>query len=345
MRSTGEKATSTDTNPPLTLAAPREPVWRALLAWYARSSRDLPWRHTRDPYAILVAEVMLQQTQVERVLPKFAAFLERFPTLAALAAASPAEVIAAWVGLGYNQRAVRLRQTACAAVEEYGGTLPVAVADLMRLPGIGRYTANAIACFAHGQAAATVDTNIRRVLTRVFVGELSADIARYDQAGAAFALAEAALPPEPPRAYDWNQALMDLGATICLARAPLCDRCPLADLCQTATELRRHALFVDGSLLPALRDARRVAETPAGYVAKLPKTRVPFARTSRFYRGRVVAALRDASGALSLAEVRAALPDDAPTEAVWLRQLLDGLIRDGLVAWDDPAQTRVVLPR
>src|SRR5690242_13514125 len=213
-------------------------AWRALQTWYAADGRvALPWRHTRDPYAVLVSEVMLQQTQVERVLPKYRAFLEQFPTLADLAAAPVAEVIRAWAGLGYNMRAVRLHEIARQAVERYGGTLPGSLDELLRLKGIGRYTAGAVACFAFGLPVATVDTNIRRVLWRVFRGVEPAvwpsDTAFQRQM---LALAEWALPPEPQDAYDWQQALMDLGATICLARRPLCERCPLAGCCAAYQE-------------------------------------------------------------------------------------------------------------
>ena len=149
----------------------RAAAWVRLLAWYAAEGRShLPWRHTRDPYAVLVSEVMLQQTQVDRVLPKYREFLDRFPTLQALAAAPASEAIKAWAGLGYNMRAVRLHEIARQAVAEYGGELPAALDGLLALKGIGRYTAGAVACFAFGLPVATVDTNIRRVLWRVFRG-------------------------------------------------------------------------------------------------------------------------------------------------------------------------------
>src|ERR1051326_807312 len=143
-------------------------VQAALVAWYRRQARDLPWRHTRDPYAILVSEVMLQQTQVERVIPKWHAWLARFPTLDDLASAPRSEAIRAWQGLGYNLRAVRLHAIATQAVAEFGGELPRSVEGLMQLKGIGRYTAGAVACFAYEQPVAMVDTNVRRVLSRVF---------------------------------------------------------------------------------------------------------------------------------------------------------------------------------
>src|SRR6266581_1859118 len=176
-------------------------VHRHLLAWYAAEQRHLPWRSTHDPYAILVSEIMLQQTQVERVLPKYQQFLATFPTLANLAAASTADVISAWVPLGYNMRAVRLQSIARQVIAEYGGRIPDTVDALLTLKGIGRYTAGAIACFAYRKQVATVDTNIRRVLHRIFLG------LEYPQAKLndtqMFTLAEQVLPAD--EAYNWNQ--------------------------------------------------------------------------------------------------------------------------------------------
>jgi A/G-specific adenine glycosylase len=168
-----------------------------LLEWYRRSGRDLPWRRTRDPYAILVSEVMAQQTQVERVVPRWETWLERWPTIEALAAAAPADVIREWQGLGYNRRALNLHRAA-QHVAAHGWP-----DDLTELPGVGRYTADAVACFAFGRDVLPVDVNVRRVAERT---------------GLEFAAPNA-------------QALMDLGATVCLARIPRCDVCPLAELC------------------------------------------------------------------------------------------------------------------
>ncbi|MBV9893388.1 MAG: A/G-specific adenine glycosylase, partial [Chloroflexi bacterium] len=194
-------------------------VQAALVEWYGRHARDLPWRQTCDPYAILVAEVMLQQTQVDRVLPKWRAWLEQFPTLGDLAAASRADAIRAWQGLGYNLRAVRLHEIACQAVAEFGGQLPRTMEQLLTLKGVGRYTAAAVACFALGEPVAPVDTNIRRVLGRVF----SLEPQNVE------AIAQSLVPLD--LAYEWNQALMDLGATLCRPRQPLCLVCPLVSQC------------------------------------------------------------------------------------------------------------------
>jgi A/G-specific adenine glycosylase len=325
----------------------REQVWRALLAWYAAEGRaHLPWRETRDPYAILVSEVMLQQTQVERVLPKYREFLARFPTFAALAAEPTGEAIKAWAGLGYNQRAVRLHGIARQVVEEFGGQLPNTLDGLMALKGIGRYTAGAVACFAFGLPVATVDTNIRRVLWRVFRGVEQLPWPGGDSAARMFLeLAEWALPRE--RAYDWQQALMDLGAQVCLARRPLCERCPLREQCAAYAETAQVALFPSGEALARLRDeraagaerpvARRVAETGVAYdsqpTAKRRTATTPFEQTSRYYRGRIVAALRElpAGAALPLATLGPRVkPDYTEADLPWLRELARGLARDGL---------------
>ncbi len=188
-------------------------VQARLVGWYRQHSRPLPWRQTADPFAILVSELMLQQTQVSRVLPKYLEFLERFPTFDALALAGLAEVIRAWAPLGYNLRAVRLHEIARQVVER-GGELPRDPLALQQLRGLGRYTAAAVACFAFGQPVAVLDTNVRRVLARVFLAEPEP---RQVPQARLWKLAEAVLPVE--HSYDWNQALMDLGATN-LHRAP-----------------------------------------------------------------------------------------------------------------------------
>jgi A/G-specific adenine glycosylase len=223
-------------------------VQRRLLDWYARHQRNLPWRRTRDPYAILVAEVMLQQTQVDRVIPKWHAWLVRFPTLRALAEASRADAIREWHGLGYNLRAVRLHEIARQVVAEFDGELPRSLEGLLKLKGVGRYTAGAVACFAYEMPVSMVDTNVRRVLARVFS---TSDVD---------ALAEDVMPPEG--AYAWNQALMDLGATVCRVRDPLCLVCPLVGVCGGPTappksrpqgEFHGSRRYIRGRVIDALR--------------------------------------------------------------------------------------------
>lgn len=340
-----------------------------LLAWYAREGRaGLPWRATRDPYAILVSEVMLQQTQVERVIPKYLAFMARFPTLAALAEAPTADVIREWAGLGYNMRAVRLQEVARQAQREYGGQLPSALDDLMSLKGIGRYTAGAVAAFAFGAQVATVDTNIRRTLWRTLRGIEPAIWPSGERAAReTLALAEWALPPG--RAYDWQQALMDFGATVCVARRPACERCPLTECCAAWAEVAAVTLFPSGEALARLRDERapsqssgetagdeaQVAEAATPYAApqrrrqRSSQQAQPFTSTTRYFRGRIIAALRalEPGASLSLDELGplvkgAYRAEDQP----WLRALVDGLARDGLArlvgAADD--EPRVSLP-
>jgi A/G-specific adenine glycosylase len=255
-----------------------------LLGWYAGVARDLPWRRTRDPYRILVSEVMLQQTQVERVVPHYEAFIARFPDAAQLAAAPLADVLTAWSGLGYNRRAVAL-QRAAAVVAERGW--PRDAAGLEALPGVGPYTAAAVASFAFGDPVAAVDTNIRRVIERWDrrrrpAGALQRRAQRLlEQAGDGHQAA-------------WNQALMELGATVCKARIADCGACPVASGCRS--------------------QGRAFAPRPQpGSVRK------PFEETDRYVRGRVVAALVDGA-ALS-----------AGLEPARIDRSLAGLHRDGLV--------------
>lgn len=285
---------------------------RGLLQWYARHRRDLPWRRTRDPYAILVAEMMLQQTQAPRVEPRFRAWLARFPTLASLAAASTADVLREWSGLGYNSRAVRLQAIARQVVASGRGELPSSSDALRALPGIGAYTANAIACFAFGHELAVVDTNVNRVLYRVLLGP--------EPPGApvpprlAWALAARALPPK--RAYDWNQALMDFGSAVCTARRPDCPSCVLRPCCRAAPTI--HAT------LAARQTARGAGRSRA----------VPFATTSRYYRGQILRALgRLGPGdRLPIAALGPAIKGDyTAADRGWLEGLVGDLAREGLV--------------
>ena len=203
---------------------------RRLLAWYARHARQLPWRGVGDPYAVLVSEMMLQQTQVRRVVEFFPPFLARYPTLEDLAAAPADAVREAWDGLGYYARARNLHAAAREVVATHGGVLPERPEDLRRLPGIGRYTAGAVASIAFGADVPAVDTNAARVLRRA-LGMRRGRPARL------WRVAEAMVPRG--RAADWNQALMDLGATVCTARAPRCATCPVRTSCATGVRRAR----------------------------------------------------------------------------------------------------------
>ena len=299
---------------------PADTVRERLLGWFAEHGRDLPWRRTRDPYAILVAEMMLQQTGVERVLPKYAAWLERYPTLQSLAEAPTSEVIRLWSGLGYNSRAVRLQGIARQAVERYGGRVPHTMAELRTLKGIGPYTAGAIACFAHEQDVAFVDTNVRRVLSRVFLGTEGPPSERE-----LIDLAEEVLPRG--RSWDWHQALMDLGAAICTDGKPACLICPLQGCCRAA-----------------FRAGRVVREAGTGYQTR--RKEGPWRGSTRYYRGRIVAAL----GALQPGE-RLTLPalalkiglDGTQNDAPSLDEMVRRLAADGLAALDVNASGEIAI--
>lgn len=214
---------------------------RRLRAWYRRNARDLPWRNTRDAYRILVSELMLQQTQVSRVLEFYARFLARFPSLASLAAARERQVLAEWRGLGYYARARNLHRLARRVVHEevhvYEGALPAEPAALRALPGVGAYTAGAVASFAYEQRAALVDTNVARVLHRVFAPHLHPKRAR--DLKRLWAIAEAVIPRTGRAAWTHNQALMELGALVCTARVKHCARCPVRRVCQSTEDLDR----------------------------------------------------------------------------------------------------------
>ena len=209
--------------------AARQRFRRKLLTWYRANGRDLPWRRTDDPYHILVSEMMLQQTQVDRVLPKYLEWLEKYPSLTALALAPDTEVDAAWRPLGYNIRPRRLHTIARESVARYGGELPSDEATLLSFKGIGAYTAGAIRSFAFGQRAAILDTNVARVLFRVFVGR--GDAKAHAMRKHLWAVSETLVPHK--HVFDFNQALMDLGAIVCVARKPKCHECPMTKLCRS----------------------------------------------------------------------------------------------------------------
>ncbi len=274
----------------------------ALLDWYERNGRVLPWRGVRDPYAVLVSEVMLQQTQVDRVIPKYGEFLESFPDFEALAAAPVGDVIRAWSPLGYNRRAVRLHGIARAAV---AGGLPRDAEGLRGLEGIGDYTAAAVACFAFDAQVTVVDTNVRRVLTRL--------AGAADPPPAAVRVAADELLPDG-KADAWNQALMDLGAMVCTAAAPKCGDCALAAVCAFAL-------------------AGGKAAGREGGRAKAAKPEDPFVGSRRYYRGRIVDWLRalPPGESADLSDVGAAVKDGfTEGDHAWLGGLLAELERDGL---------------
>ncbi len=282
-------------------------VVRAILLWYRRRGRKLPWRtisSERGAYHILISEIMLQQTQVSRVLLKYPKFLKVFPSLRTLARASQKDIVLAWRGMGYNNRAVRLHKFAKAVVEHHQGKIPATFDALIRLPGIGKYTANALLSSAFGKQLPIVDVNVRRVLSRIFWKMKSTAATRsekeiWDRAGKMI---------PKGKAYDWNQALMDLGAMICTARNPMCSECPVARFCSSAFAMKRSV------------NVRSKREPSLGGVP------------NRIYRGRVVNHLRNARTSVRLDVLGKEIhPAFSFKHESWLRQLLAGLTKDGLI--------------
>ena len=239
----------------------------AILAWYDAHGRDLAFRADGDPYAVLVSEAMAQQTQIARVVPAWQAWMARFPTLVSLAEAPTAAVIRQWAGLGYNRRAVNLQRAARSVIADHGGRMPDTVEGLMTLPGVGPYTARAVAAIAFGRPVGAVDTNVRRVLGRSALG--TAEVAP----GELQAIADASVPVG--RAAAWTHALMDVGATFCKPRTPVCEPCPARPWCR----------FALGGRVAVAAVARR---------RRAPST--PFAETARWLRGRILDAVRAAEG-------------------------------------------------
>ncbi|KAB2372528.1 HhH-GPD family protein [Actinomadura montaniterrae] len=270
-----------------------------ILDWYAANARDLPWRVPgATPWGVLVSEIMLQQTPVARVLPIWQAWMDRWPTPAALAAEPSGEAVRAWGRLGYPRRALRLHESARAITDRHGGEVPSSHADLLALPGIGAYTAAAVASFAFRQRHAVLDTNVRRVLARLVSGE---EYPPKAQTKAEVRLAEGLLPLDPPTAARWAVAVMELGALVCTARTPRCVDCPVLAQC---------AWHLNGR--PAYDGPPRKGQTYAG--------------TDRQCRGRLLAVLRDADGPVEKPALDVVWSDAAQRE-----RALDALIADGLV--------------
>jgi A/G-specific adenine glycosylase len=272
---------------------------RAILRWYAAHARDLPWRRPEaGPWAVLVSEVMLQQTPVSRVLPAYQAWLARWPVPAALAAAAPGDAVRQWGRLGYPRRALRLHASARIITERHGGAVPGSIAALRALPGVGSYTAAAVASFAFGQRHAVLDTNVRRVL-----GRLCRGVPRPPPGPAAMEirLAESLLPAEPRLAARWSVAVMELGALVCTAERPRCDDCPVARSC---------AWHRAGKPGDGLHQGRRAQ----GYEG-----------TDRQCRGRLLALLRDSRGPVPAARLGAAWADDGQRARALASLVADGL--------------------
>ncbi|WGX96198.1 A/G-specific adenine glycosylase [Nocardioides sp. L-11A] len=271
-----------------------------ILRWYDEHARDLPWRRPdATPWSVLVSEFMLQQTPVARVLPVHEAWLTRWPTPAALAAETSGEAVRAWGRLGYPRRALRLHAAAAAITEQHGGEVPSAYDDLLALPGIGDYTAAAVAAFAYGQRQVVLDTNVRRVLARTVTGT---EFPPRSVTRAERDLGAELLPTDPPTAATWSVAVMELGALVCTADRPRCGGCPVAERCAWQ---RAGAPAYDGP----------------------PRPVQAYAGTDRQCRGRLLAVLRDAPGAVAKSRL-----DAAWDQAEQRERALASLIADGLVA-------------
>lgn len=272
----------------------------SLTVWYDRHARDLPWRAAdRTPWGVLVSEIMLQQTPVRRVLPAWRDWLDRWPAPADLAADTPADAIRAWGRLGYPRRALRLHSAATIITERHGGAVPRSFDALRALPGIGDYTAAAVAVFAFGERHAVLDTNVRRVLTRAVTGAASPPASTT---AAERALAEALLPDDGPAAALWSVAAMELGALVCTARSPDCAACPLAGGCAW------RAAGYPGNGTPSRR-----AQSWKG--------------TDRQARGRLMAALREADGPVARDQLDQLWPDEAQRGRALAALVADGLVR------------------
>ena len=257
---------------------------RAVLAWFAARGRSFPFRGTTDPYLVLVSETLLQQTQISRGGPAWVRFTAEFPTVESLAAATPAAVLRAWQGLGYNRRAINLQRAARIVTGELGGVFPRDVAGLERLPGVGPYTARAVASIAFRTPVGAVDTNVRRVLGRVLSGDRHGLTARELQAAA-----DELVDPDQPD--DWTHALMDIGSTLCKPVRPLCPDCPVASFCRYAAGERPAP--------KAATLAATLAGSPAGVGSRgsaAPQRAGDFRATARWLRGRILDRLRDAPG-------------------------------------------------
>lgn len=278
---------------------PSSDLHAPLLAWYAAHARDLPWRApARTPWGVLVSEVMLQQTPVDRVVPAWEAWMVRWPTPADLAADAPGEAVRMWGRLGYPRRALRLHAAAVACVAHFAGDVPSTYDELRSLPGVGDYTAAAVLAFAYGRRAVVLDTNVRRVLARLLDGSAlpgpSVTVAER-------AAAEAVLPDDDATAALWSVVVMELGALVCTAAAPRCERCPVAERCAW------------------LAAGRPAYDGPARSVQR-------FAGTDRQVRGLLMAVVRETHGPVAKASLDAVWDD-----AVQRERALDSLVADGLL--------------
>lgn len=294
-----------------------------ILDWFRVNKRDLPWRRTKDPYKILVSEVMLQQTQVSRGLVKYPEFLKHFPTLKSLADAPAREVLLAWQGMGYNRRALNLQKSAQKVMREFGGKFPSTAEEIRSLPGVGVATTGSLLAFAFGRDVSSLDINIKRVLHRFFAGSEFPDWSMKEKELAA--LGNAVVPKG--RGPDWSQALMDFGSVVCTARRPLCEACPLRTRCLAYPNILRD--------VKTKRKGWNAVEPAPASAPEIP---------NRIFRGRVVEALRGAPAhRLKRGELsRIVKTDYSEDDSEWFAGILKGLERDGMIRLAGHGETAVV---
>lgn len=285
---------------------------KKLLNWYKQHGRDLPWRLTHDPYAIMLSEVMLQQTQVATALNRYVRWLEHFPTLKSLADAPTGEVLQEWSGLGYNRRALALQNAAKQIVYEQHGKFPDTLEELMRLKGIGKYTASAILCFAFKKPVPIVDTNVKRVLGRLFFGYKT--LAKLIATDEPFWVLKQKVVPKNSTSYNFNQGTMDFGAIICQARKPKCEICPMQKICKSYPEI-----------LTAKKDVLRV---------KQQRTEpLYFGKPRRIWRGKILNYVQNHSEyPIPIRIIGQAIQMDWVVERLpWLKSVIKTMEKDGLV--------------
>ena len=268
-----------------------------LLRWFGNNRRDLPWRRTHDPYLIAVSEVMLQQTQVDRVKPKYLAWRQAWPTTKSLAEAPLHDVLKLWSGLGYNSRAKRLRDSARAVMERFGGKWPRDIAELESLPGFGPYTARAVASFSYNVDTAVIDTNVRRVMSRIFFGIRATEQSELDE------VVEHILPRG--KSSDWNAALMDFGSAVCTSRSPKCKTCPMKNYCRA---------------YPAILDQNRMKKVSS----------VKFQDSDRYLRGQIIKHVIE-QGSVPRMALIASLQRMKVVDKKRVVRLMDLLVVEGLV--------------
>jgi len=305
-----------------------------LLLWYRKHGRALPWRTTHDPYAILISEVMLQQTQVDRVIERYQRWLKRFPTVQVLAKAPTSTVLQEWSGLGYNRRALALQNIAKQVVAEHAGKFPKTVEGLMRFKGIGRYTASAIAAFAYRQPVPIVDTNVKRVLGRIYFGykELAKIIAGKKNTGGnqdeVFWVLKTKIVPPNKTSYDFNQGIMDFGALICTAKQPRCQACPMQSMCKSYPDI-----------LQATPDQLRVK--------RQRREPVYFGQPRRIWRGKILQYLHTQTKPVSLEKIGEHIQIDwLDSRTEWLQSTLETMGKDNLIFINKKSKTwKVGLPK